>query len=118
MKGYGNKLTLKVKNWIDVGQMYNVEYVPITGKDNVQADLLSRLPHEINAYNTRLKKQRNEGKETMVLDLEEDELKHNIPAAMVDDYDGDVVIACICEQNKEYGIMVQFDTCDRWSHIR
>eukprot|EP00834_Sanchytrium_tribonematis_P003231 NODE_119_length_18186_cov_1.929397.p1 type:complete len:1211 gc:universal NODE_119_length_18186_cov_1.929397:63-3695(+) len=46
IQGYGNKTSPKVRRWIETILDYNVEYVKISGKDNTQADILSRMPHQ------------------------------------------------------------------------
>ena len=129
LKGYGSQLTLKVKNWISEVQQYNIEYDPIAGKDNKQADILSRLPHEINAMRLRKRRIVDDQQETAVnredVDSDDDsELKRKQPSPSVinipddiEEYSGSDDIACICNQNKEYGIMIQCAACDRWSHI-
>ena len=89
-------------------QQFNIEYVPIKCKDNVQADLLSRLPQ---VHANRVKRQRNMANETEIHGID-DELRRKIPSE-IPDYEGDDVIACLCQRNKEYGIMVQCDSCDR-----
>ena len=48
---------MKVKSWIDDVQRYIVEYVPIGRKKNVQAELLSRLPHNAFKKMIRVKQQ-------------------------------------------------------------
>ena len=91
--------------------------IPIEGKKNIQADLLSRLPHDVNAL-TRVKRIKRVGEEEAI-EEEIDNTNRVRKLPLYDDvseYEGSDVIACICNQNKEVGIMIQCDLCDRWSH--
>ena len=117
LKGFGSKLTIKVKNWIDEVQQYNITYIPIEGKKNVQADLLSRLPHEVNTI-TRVKRiKRVDEEEAIEQEVDDADRVRKLPLYdEVSEYEGSDIIACICNQNKEVGIMIQCDLCDRWSH--
>eukprot|EP00834_Sanchytrium_tribonematis_P007767 NODE_761_length_4121_cov_0.819741.p1 type:complete len:919 gc:universal NODE_761_length_4121_cov_0.819741:1022-3778(+) len=119
VRGYGSKLTNKVKNWIDIVQPYNIQYVAIDGKANGQADLLSRLPVEINHYQTRSKARKlNEDRlDVIPIDDDEDERSRKIPAPMdnIETLQPDVT-ACICNENIERDIMVFCSECDRLSH--
>ena len=114
LKGYGKKITPKVQSWIDVVQQYNVEYVPTSGKENHQADYLSRLPHEIKAI---IKKSKTEQEPIIRKETsdQEDDLKRKF-IAVEEEYDGEDVIACRCGKNVEFGIMFQCDICDRYVH--
>ena len=113
LKGYGKKITPKVQSWIDVVQQYNVEYVPTSGKENHQADYLSRLPHEVKVI---IKKSKTDnGQITTKQTTEEDQLEHK--SVIIDEeYVGDDVIACRCGRNVEFGVMFQCDICDRYVH--
>eukprot|EP00834_Sanchytrium_tribonematis_P005974 NODE_402_length_8060_cov_0.986057.p1 type:complete len:840 gc:universal NODE_402_length_8060_cov_0.986057:3485-6004(+) len=109
VRGYGSKLTNKVKSWIDIVQPYNIQYVPIKGKANGQADLLSRLPMEINTYQTRRKarKLENDQLEAKLID-DDSELsrKQSVPMETAETLQPDVT-ACICKVNVERDVMVQ-----------
>ena len=43
IRGNGKQITPKVRQWIAELQGYDITYVPIEGKKNTRADILSRL---------------------------------------------------------------------------